>query len=432
MVKKRILILGAGLTGLSAAWHLKEKGIDYKLFEKESEVGGLCRSKRIKGFTFDYGGHLLHFRNNYTLNLIKKILKVNIIRHERSSWVYSFGRYIPYPFQANLRFLPAKIAAECLRGFIKADQKFLSEKNINFLSWIKNSFGPGIARHFMLPYNRKFWRVPLDEMTCEWVDGFIPRPTVSQVLEEYFARRQHQLGYNASFWYPATGGINQLPQAFEKQIRSINKNSPVCLIDLEKKELFIEGRNRESFDILISTLPLPDLASKIRPIPKDVSMEFSKLRWNSIFNLNLGVEKNCHTGKHWIYFPGKEANFFRVGFFHNFAPQASPRGRSALYAEVSYCNNKKIRHNEMARKIIRGLRNNGILKKQQEIDVLDVNDIKYGYPIYDENYSSARKKVINFLLNKDIISCGRYGSWRYMSMEDAILDGQSVAESIKP
>lgn len=430
MAKKRVVIIGAGLAGLSAAWHLQKRGISCKVFEKEPEVGGLCRSKRIKGFTFDYDGHLLHFRNKYTFNLIKKILKVNIIRHERSSWVYSFGRYIPYPFQANPRFLPAKIAAECLRGFIKANQKPLSEKNINFLSWIKNSFGSGIAKHFMLPYNKKFWKVPLDEMTCEWVDSFIPRPTLSQVLEDYFAGRQHQLGYNASFWYPATGGINQLPQAFEKQIRGTNKDSPVCLIDLEKKELFIEGRGRESFDILISTLPLPDLAGKIRPIPRDVSMEFSKLRWNSIFNLNLGVEGDCHTGKHWIYFPGKETDFFRVGFFHNFAPQTSPRGRSALYAEVSYCNNKKIKYNEMARKITRGLKNNGILKKQQEIGILDENNIKYGYPIYDKNYSSARKKIIDFLLSKGIISCGRYGSWRYMSMEDAILDGKSAADDI--
>lgn len=432
MSKKKIVILGAGLTGLSAAWHLQRKGTACIVFEKENQVGGLCRSKKINGFTFDCDGHLLHFRGRYALDLVQNSLKVNILQHERSAWVYSFGRYIPYPFQANLSALPDRIAVECLRGFIKADQCRGPYKNTNFLEWCNNSFGNAIAMYFMLPYNRKFWRVPLGEMTCEWVDSFIPRPTLSQVLEDYFAKKQHRFGYNASFWYPATGGINQLPQAFEKQIRGINKNSPVYLVDLEKKELFIEGRGRESFDILISTLPIPDLASKIRPIPKKVSRSLSKLRWNSIFNLNLGVGGDCHTGKHWIYFPGKEADFFRVGFFHNFAHQASPRGKSSLYAEVSYCNNKKIKHNEMVRKIIRGLKNNGILKKQQEINVLDVNDIKYGYPIYDKNYSEARKRVIDFLLSKDIISCGRYGSWRYMSMEDAILDGQSVAESIKP
>ena len=70
MAKKRIIILGAGLAGLSTAWHLQRRGLDCQVYEKEPEVGGLCRSKNIGGFTFDFDGHLLHFKHNYTFNLI--------------------------------------------------------------------------------------------------------------------------------------------------------------------------------------------------------------------------------------------------------------------------------------------------------------------------------------------------------------------------
>jgi len=89
MAKKRIFILGAGLAGLSAAWHLQKDGLGCQIFEKESEVGGLCRSKNINGFTFDYDGHLLHFKHSYTFNLIKSLLKNNLFEHQRNAWIYS-------------------------------------------------------------------------------------------------------------------------------------------------------------------------------------------------------------------------------------------------------------------------------------------------------------------------------------------------------
>src|SRR3989338_7951047 len=102
MPKKRILILGAGLAGLSAAWHLQKKGIDCQLFEKEPEVGGLCRSKKINNFIFDYSGHLLHFKHKYTFNLVRNLLGNDLLKHQRSAWIYSYGKCTRYPFQANL------------------------------------------------------------------------------------------------------------------------------------------------------------------------------------------------------------------------------------------------------------------------------------------------------------------------------------------
>jgi protoporphyrinogen oxidase len=431
MSKKRIIIIGAGLAGLSAAWHVQKNGVACKIFEKEAEVGGLCRSKKVKGFVFDCDGHLLHFRNKYTLNLIREELKVNIIRHQRSSWVYSFGRYIPYPFQANLRFLPPAIADECLKGFVKADRNVARKKYDNFLSWIKHSFGPGIAKHFMVPYNNKFWRFPLNKISCEWVDSFIPRPTLSQVLEDHCVKEQQKFGYNAHFWYPAKNSINLLPQAFEKQICGINKKCSIRAIDIDKKEFTIDGTTREHYDILISTIPLPELVKIISPVPKDILQKFSLLRWNSIFNLNLGVTEACHSGKHWVYIPDIDNIFFRVGFFHNFAKNIFPSGTGSLYTEVSYRNHKQANQQEMTEGVIEGLKNLGFIRGKQSVIAQDINDIQYGYPIYDTHYHRARNGIIDFLLKHNIIPCGRYGSWQYMSMEDAILDGKRVADYVK-
>lgn len=237
MSKKRIIILGAGLAGLSTAWHLQREGINCKTFEKEPEVGGLCRSKDIDGFTFDYDGHLLHFKHYYAFNLIKNLLGNNLARHERNAWICSYGRYVRYPFQANLYGLPLPIIKECLLGFIQASKNnhHNNKKNPNFLNWINQTFGRGIARHFMIPYNSKFWTIPPRELTCEWLDGFIPVPLLGQVIEGTIEESNRQFGYNAKFWYPKRGGINQVPLALARSIKIFIPTAKFRKLTLKEK-----------------------------------------------------------------------------------------------------------------------------------------------------------------------------------------------------
>jgi len=433
MAKKRILILGAGLAGLSAAWHLQRKGIDCCIFEKESEVGGLCRSKKINGFTFDYDGHLLHFRRRYTFNLVKSILGDNLSEHQRSAWIYTRGQYSRYPFQANLYGLSASIIKECLLGFIQTHNNGRHTKKIkdlNFLDWIYQTFGKGIAKHFMIPYNTKFWTVSPGELTCEWLDGFIPVPTLRQILEGTIEDSKRQFGYNGCFWYPKKGGINQLSFALASEIKNIYTNCRIVEIDLNEKEIRTSSGNKERFNYLISTIPLPEIPYLIKKIPAQINSSFRKLNWNSIYNLNLGIEKNGFLKKHWIYYPQKEICFFRIGFFHNFSSCLAPPDKSSLYIEVSYSKDKPIDKNNIVSSIKRDLRKTGVLGKDDNIFAQDINDIKYGYPIYDKNYRQAREKIFGFLERNNIMACGRYGSWRYMTMEDAIIEGKAAADYV--
>jgi protoporphyrinogen oxidase len=431
MTKKKVVILGAGLAGLSCAWHLKQRKIESRVLEKEETVGGLCRSKQVKGFVFDYDGHLLHFRDKYALGLVKKLLKGNLTQHKRSAWISNFGIFTQYPFQANLHALPKPIARECLWGFIHASNSKAESSQLNFLKWINTTFGKGMAKHFMVPYNQKFWTVPLSQMACPWSDKFIPQPGFADIVNGFFAKNPKSYGYNAIFWYPAKGGIAQLPQALEKQIGRIFKNCCVKRIDLKKKEITLEGGGKEKFDTLVVTMPLPELVKVIKPLPDKILKSFKKLRWNSIFNLNLGLEGPCQAGKHWVYFPHPGTSFFRVGFFHNFSDRLVPDGKSSLYAEVSYSKDKPVNKKKIARQIINDLKGSGIISEKNRVLACDANDIKYGYPIYDQHYSQATRSIKDFLSANNIVVCGRYGSWQYLSMEDALLDGKRVAERIE-
>lgn len=428
MAKRQIFILGAGLSGLSAAWHLQSKNIECEVIEKESEVGGLCRSKDINGFIFDYDGHLLHFKRRYAFDLVRKLLKNGLVEHTRSAWVYSHNCFTRYPFQANLYGLPPDVIKECILGLVKTKANLKDRKNSNFLDWIAVTFGAGIAKHFMIPYNSKFWTIPPQELNCSWLDGFIPVPSLDQIIEGSVGENKQLFGYNAHFWYPKEGGINKIPQALAGQIKNIRTNSRISEIDLGKRLFKLDSGEKQKFDCLISTIALPELLHIIKAVPRNIESCFKNLRWNSIFNLNLGMKKHDPSGRHWVYFPQQEISFFRVGFYNNFL--SGHNGKYSLYVEVSYSKNKPLGRKGIVKTILDDLRRIGLLGDKDKIMAQDINDIKYGYPIYDKNYNMARDTILKFLSKNKIIPCGRYGSWRYMSMEDAIMDGKDVHEKI--
>ncbi len=426
------MILGGGLAGLSVAWHLQKRGRECCVFEKEPALGGLCRSKEVAGFTFDCDGHILHFKHRYVFNLIKALMKGNLAEHKRSAWIHSFDTYIRYPFQVNLYGLPPVIVKECLEGFIEALKNGHPAKgrSQNLLDWVSRTFGRGISRHFLIPYNTKFWTVPPQELTCEWLDGFIPVPSLDQILEGTLEESQRQFGYNARFWYPQKGGINQIPLAFASQLKSVYTGCAAVGIDLKKKEVRLSSGDKEHFDYLVSTIPLPEMAYLVKGLPRQITLLMKKLRWNSVLNVNLGIEKKDETGRHWIYFPYKDTSFFRVGFFHNFSSSLAPRDKSSLYVEASYSKERPLDKNNISLRIKEDLKRVGLLSEKDRIVVEDTNDIKYGYPIYDRNYHSARSGILSYCSLRQLIPCGRYGSWRYMSMGDVILDGKLVADNL--
>ncbi|MCM8782044.1 MAG: FAD-dependent oxidoreductase [Candidatus Omnitrophica bacterium] len=238
------------------------------------------------------------------------------------------------------------------------------------------------------------------------------------------------LGYNARFWYPKIGGISQLPLTLSNQLRNINTDCEVTGINLSAREIEINFKHREKFDYIIYTLPLPELKRLSRTLPRQIASWCSKLKWNSIFNINLGIEKKINLKKHWVYFLQKELPFFRVGFPHNFSDSLTPQGKSSLYLEISYSKHKLINKEDIIHSITGKLKALDLIYSNDDICLMDTNDINYGYPIYDNNYSLARKNILNFLRRNNIITCGRYGSWRYMSMEGAVLSGKEAAEVV--
>lgn len=431
-----IIIIGAGLAGLSAAYHLGNN--EYILLESDDEVGGLCRSYSIDGFRFDYTGHLLHFRNPEARIFVEDLLKGKLSSLERRSYIYSKGVYTPYPFQVNIHGLPPDIIRECLIGFIEAWAKakeqgtaVLETREKNFKEWIYDTFGPGIARHFMIPFNSKLWKTPLEDMTSDWVSWLIPRPTLEEVIDGALGRVKRDLGYNPRFLYPMRGGISAFPEAFLPYIKNLRLSCGVVKIDIEKRSVLLQDGSTQEFDQIVSTIPLPELIRISDGLPEWLTASACNLRYVSVYNINIGVKREGISDKHWIYFPEPEFIFYRVGFPMNFSKDMAPFGTSSMYVEVSHLPEKSIQEDILKEKVMDGLMTSGILKDNDDILVMDIRDIKYAYVIYDIFRRDNIKKIKDYFEEHGIYTTGRYGSWEHSSMEDAIIQGREAADKIR-
>ena len=430
---EHIAILGAGLTGLSVAYHLDN---GFEIFEKESKAGGLCRTMERDGFLFDYTGHLLHLRRDYTKNLVQTLLPDRLKLHSRNACIYSQGRYINYPFQANISGLPPEVIKECIIGFVETLQTDSPQEQgspISFKDWVLSTFGAGIAKYFMFPYNEKLWRTPLEEIAADWVSWSIPKPTLDEFLNGALGITNREFGYNPTFLYPKNGGTVQLPHAFLSHIKEeqLHYNKTAVEIDVERRVIRFDDQSLHRYNTLVSTIPLKHLISILRGAPEHVLRAGEQLRYVSVFNINIGVNRANISDKHWIYFPEPEFIFYRAGFPMNFSETVTPPGCSSMYIEVSALPDEHIPQETLLARVYDGLQRCGVLRKENEILTCDVERIECAYVIHDLNRAQALKTIFSFLEQHNICSTGRYGAWKYDSMEGAILDGKQVADGLK-
>lgn len=427
----RTLILGGGLAGVSAAFHSPKDS--FLLVEREKDVGGTARSFKIGGFTFDFTGHLLHLHNDYTKKLIPRLLNNDFYTCKRDTWIFSKGVYTRYPFQAFTHGLPADVVSECVLGFLDAYMKGTppEKRSRNFRKWCYEVFGDGIARHFMIPYNEKLYQTSAANLTTDWCGPFVPTPDLSDVIAGALgAKDASGFGYNATFLYPRTGGIQALPNAMAKNLEGILTGTSVTRIDWRRREATLSTGDTVGYKNLISTIPLPELLKAMRPLPADVTKAARKLRYASLMCVNVGVKRAKISEKSWIYFPEPEYPFYRIGFPMNFTPHVVPKGCSSMYVEVPMKLAKKLSRAELLRRIRAGLEKAGVLKRSDKLPVVQFLPIRYAYVIYDEKRTPALKTIFEFLKKNGVQSIGRYGGWKYSFMEEAILDGKRAAESL--
>jgi protoporphyrinogen oxidase len=425
-----VVILGAGLTGLSAAYHLTRK--PFLLVERAECVGGHARSQRRGGHTFDVTGHWLHLRDPRVQALVARLFRPGeLVEIERRACVLSHGVLLPYPFQANLYGLPLEIVQECLVGFVEAREAAVrgdGPEPRTFEDYAIARFGRGIARHFFIPYNTKLWGVHPNCLTPAWVSRYIPVPEVDQLIGGAIGLQQQGLGYNPCFLYPKAGGIDALPKAFLRDILDrgageLRTKTDVEEVDPLSKRIKLSGvSDWIHYDALISTIPLPELIWRIPLAPIHVQRLAADLRCVSWRYLNVATRTPPPVDYQWVYVPEERYPFFRVGVFNNAVPSMAPLGGGSLYVELTERTGAV-----NIPEILQALADAGAITAASDVAFAELHEIEYAYVVFDDAYEEARQTVHQWLQCVGVHSCGRYGAWIYNSMEDSIIQGMEAA-----
>ena len=486
------VIIGAGPTGLSAAYHL---GAETLIIEQEDRVGGWCRSIIQNGFTFDFAGHIMFSKDPYVHEMYRLLLGENVHWQDREAWVFSKGVYTRYPFQGALYGLPPEVIRECIMGAIEARFGPVNEQSQslsapvasngnghaapallpamimsndvkdddiidccaegttdlfnssndaleplhireprNFEEFIYKVWGAGIAKHFAIPYNRKIWAVPLTEMETSWLGGRVPLPNLEEIIDGALSPVAKPMGPNAKFGYPLHGGFQALMDSFLPLLAGdVSLNTRLVHVSPATHTLTLNDGSSIHYEYLLSTMPLPVLVQLIGDqAPPEVQAAAAGLRHTSVCCVNLGIGREHLTEKHWIYYP-EDTVFHRIFVQGNASPYCNPTGGFGLTCEITYGPLKPLPcdGDDLIQRCIDDCIKVGIINADDPIWAANIIDMPYAYVIYDHQRKQHVNLIRAWLLEHNIVLAGRYSEWEYYNSDHAFIAGKQAADAVR-
>jgi len=437
-MERKIIIVGAGPTGLGAAWRLNQLGYkNWLVYEKNGYVGGLSASfLDPNGFWWDVGGHIQFSHYMLFDKIMDQLLNSEWLYHERNSNIWLMRQFVPYPFQYNIRYLPKNIIKECITGI---EYNKYKKEIYNFRDWIMASFGEGIAKYFMLPYNRKVWAIPLEKLGYYWIGERVAIPDIARIKRNISEKLDDvSWGPNNKFHFPNRGGTGEIWRRLAKSLPSeqIILNKPIESIMTKKRKLMFKDKTWDQYDILINTMPL-DLFIKNSDLT-GLDASARELRHNSVNVIGLGLKGTppAHLKrKCWMYFPESQYSFYRMTVFSNYSPNNVPDIKKywSLMAEVSETTENPLKDKRiLARDMIKALTKSNFIKSDNDIVSVFTLREEYGYPLPTIHRDRALNKIISKLAFSNIYSRGRFGLWKYEvgNQDHSLMQGVECVDNI--
>lgn len=435
MSEKKIVIIGAGPTGLGAAYRLHELGYEnWVLYEKSDYVGGHASSHvDANGFVWDEGGHVIFSHYPYFDKLIDDMLGQAENQLVRESWIVKEGYWIPYPFQNNLRYLPKPIQVSCLLGAAKAAANGNAKGAANFRDWTLATFGEGIAEAFMFPYNAKVWTTPLEQMSRSWIGERVSVVDFKRLLENVLYERDDAgWGPNSKFRFPLHGGTGEIYRQMAKRFPAkVITGKELVAVDAARRQVSFADGSGDSYDVLISTSPLDLLTRMLKDADGKLLEATGDLKHNNLLVLGLGLEKKIETGKCWIYFADPDVPCYRATYFSHYSAFNVPNGDterySSLMCEVSFREGETPDVDRVLDRVVDGLIRAKMLEESDRNRIVSryARTVRYSYPIPTLGRDRALGILQPAFLEKGIYSRGRFGAWRYEigNMDHSVMMG---------
>ncbi len=300
-MKKKVIVIGAGFSGLAAASCLASKGVDVTLLEKNASTGGRARKFEAEGFTFDMGPswywmpdvfEKYYQQFGHTTSDFYKLKRLN------PSYRVFFGKedIVDLPSNRNELFeLFESIepgSGSHLQKFLK-EGKYKYDVGINDLVYkpgkslfefmnakvISGAFRLHVFKSFS-KYIRKYFKNPKLLQILEFPVLFLgARPEDTPALYSLMNYADIELGT----WYPM-GGMNKIAEAFEKialeQGVQIKTNTPIESINVVRRMAnhCISGTNKFEFDAIVAGADYHHVETQL--LPKEFR-SYNDKYWNS-------------------------------------------------------------------------------------------------------------------------------------------------------
>ena len=445
---KRVIIIGGGPAGLTAAYELSEHSVPAVVLEADSVVGGIARTVNYKGYLFDIGGHRFYTKWDEVHKLWEEILGDHFLRRPRLSRIYYRKKFFPYPLQAkNALFgLGPVEALRIMTSYLRARMfPFSQEENLE--QWVCNRFGRRLYQNFFKTYTEKVWGIPCTEIHAEWAAQRIRRLSLTTALRDAFGNKKQPKAKSLihEFRYPERGP-GQMWETLRERLYERNypvlTEHPVVRIHHQGGKvtgLVTAGRGGEKYFAgtdFISSMPMRELINALdEPAPEEVRRAAQGLRYRDFLIVSLVVNRKKVVPDNWIYVHDPSVKVGRIQNFKNWSPAMVPDpNKTCLGMEYFVFENDELWSSpddkliELAGKEIAQLD----LVRPEEIEDGTVVRMPKAYPLYHEGYTEQVRVIRHYveqnLSNLQLV--GRNGMHKYNNQDHSMMTALGAARNI--
>ncbi len=420
-----VLVLGAGIAGLSASKRLQQLGIRNLVLEQDFKTGGHLSSFYLEGIPFDEGPHILFSKDTETLQFLGSPSPKNYDKEASVGAVYK-NRHMNHP--AYLHFSSMKsnwTRARIAKSILRSGKGYTYS---NYRDWVVGNFGHYVNRKFTEVYTKKYWRVANNKLGLDWVSARIHQLTPDQTVKLQLSKLSEldltkDSHYLTKYTYSKSGFFSLFPELHDV---SAMLESEVIKIDYLKKEV-ATCRGKYRYKYLISTIPL-DKLSELTGLCRDLS---SQLRVTSIFcsSLVFNLKTKVKHPYHWVYLYDKDTPISRVSFPSRFSEDFDEETFCVQTEEYFMKGHERPSHQSID-EVIKMLKKKSLVPPDAELISFDQRVIPYANIVPTLDRAKTVSNIKTVFEGVEIYLSGRFGSWEYLWSVESAASGIQVAEQV--
>jgi protoporphyrinogen oxidase len=439
---RRLVIIGAGPSGMAAALEAVKSGAAPLVLERLDKVGGLARTIEHDGNRFDIGPHRFFTLNPEIRQLFIDICGDDLVHVSRLTRIYYKGVFFNYPLTPlNALFglgLNASVAAIGSYGVSRLRLLVNSDEPESFEEWIVDRFGRRLYRTFFKTYTEKVWGIPCARIGADWAEQRIKGLSLSAaIINALFRPKKKTIKtLGDQFMYPRLGA----GQLYEKMRDRVTAGGGAVRTGVEVTRVKHDGfrvtsidsvdangaRQTQTGDFYLSSAPLTELVGRLDPpAPPEALAACRGLRYRNHVGVNLVVKGAAPFADNWIYVHSPDVKMARISDYRNFSPEMAATADSHPMTVEYFCfpddgiwtssDTALVQRavDELAAMGIKARTERGFVVRSEQ-----------AYPVLERGFREKIETIKTYLDQfENLLPIGRSGMFKYNNQDHAMATG---------